>query len=55
MCLYHEKEKFPFEALESEDDYLIVIGEVMAVTNSPTIADALEEAARSGLSRVLVQ
>ena len=34
---------------------MIVIGEVLAVTNSPIIADALGEAARSGLSRVLVQ
>ena len=55
VCLYHEREGVPFEASKAEDDHLIVIGEVLAVTNSPIVADALEEAARSGLSRVLVQ
>ena len=55
VCLYHAKERVPFEALKVEDDHLIVIGEALVVTNSPIIADALEEAARIGLSRILVQ
>ena len=33
------------------EDHLIDIGEVAAVTNSATIAEALERAARSGLER----
>ena len=45
----------PSEALQKSDNYLVLLGEVVAITNSPVIAEALEEAARSGLRRVLVR
>ena len=43
--MYHDKEVVPVQ------DYLIAIGEVVAVTNSTAIAEAFEQAARSGLER----
>ena len=45
----------PSEALQMNDNHLVLLGEVVAITNSPVIAEALEEAARSGLGRVLVR
>ena len=48
VCLFHDKEIIPIE------DHSIDIGEVVAVSNSATIAEALERAARSGLERRLV-
>jgi len=49
--LYHDKEVFPSTMLNAVEDHLIGIGEVVAVTNSVVIAEALERAARSGLER----
>ena len=43
--MYHDKE------IILNGDHLTEIGEVVAVTNSVTIAEALEQAARSGLGR----
>ena len=51
VCLYYEKEDFPFEALDAAEDHVIAVGEVVAITDLPVIAEALEQAARSGLER----
>ena len=45
--MYHD-EVIPVEG------HLVEIGEVVAVTNSAAIAEALEQAARSGLERTWV-
>ena len=41
--------------MNAAEGHLIGIGEVVAITNSPIIAEALEQAARSGLERIWVR
>ena len=51
VCLYHDREVVPSNMLNSVEDHLIGIGEVVAATNPAAIAEALEQVARSGLER----